>query len=285
MRRDESAPGWDSGSADRDALLATVRGLYMAHGIKALSTPFLEKQWDALYPRLLAAGLKQKALLAALGLTQEYADWRNSARTYRGVTKPKWNWQSAVAAAREIVARDGELPTVEWCRRNGLSSLASAVFKAGKTWEELRSAVGLKASSFYLSRNGMRWRSRPEACLSNFLYARGIAHRRGDRYPAEYAEQSGRTWGLYDLHFQTASGDWIDVEVWGDALNKVSGGRYQKTRALKEAFQNNRANFLGIPYQDCLSDSRLAKILEPFIGVIEPHIFDKPSDHAIETSH
>lgn len=268
------------------ALLDCVRELYRAHGIKALSTPFLEKQRNALYPRLLAAGLKQEKLLKELRLTEEYASWRESARTYRGVTKPKWSWESAVAKAKEIVARDGELPTVEWCRRNGLSSLTSAVHNSGKIWEDLRIAVGLKPStSFYPSRNGMRWRSRPEACLSDFLYARGIPHRRGDRYPEDYSEYTGRKWGTYDLHFQRPNGTWVDVEVWGDQLNRMSGGRYQKTRALKEAWQGERPDFLGIPYQQCLSDASLTEILKPHIGVIEPFVFDKPTDHAIETAH
>jgi hypothetical protein len=275
-----------SGGEIRDALLAIMRGLHAAHGIKALSTPFLEKQKDALYPRLLAAGLKQKTLLAAMGLAEEYAAWRDLARTYRGVTKPKWNWDAAVAKAQEIVAREGDLPNVEKCRLNGLSSLTSAVFKAGKTWEDLRIAIGLAASeSFSASRNGMRWRSRPEACLSDFLHARGIAHRRGTRYPQDYANQSGRKWATYDLHFQTAGGTWIDVEVWGDELNRLSGGRYRETRKRKERWQAGRANFLGIPYRRCFSDASLTKILEPFIGIIAPFVFDRPSDRAIETSH
>jgi hypothetical protein len=291
MLADESARGAEdsgdaAGNAVHVALIEAMRGLYAQHGNKALSTPFLEKQRHALYPRLLAAGLKQKPLLEALGLTDEYANWRVSARTYRGVTKPKWSWETAVAKARELLARDGELPTVEECRLNGLSSLTSAVHSAGKTWEDLRIAVGLKPSTnFYPSRNGMRWLSRPEACLSDFLYARGIEHRRGERYPQDYAEQTGRNWGRYDLHFRTPDGRAIDVEVWGDSLNKLSGGRYQQTRAFKEQWQAGREDFLGVPYQQCLSDVSLTKVLEPYIGIIAPYVFDTPSDYAIQTSH
>lgn len=270
----------------KSALLDTVRALYVAQGISALSTPFLEKQKGRLYHRLLAAGLGQPVLLEELGLTEEYATWRASHRNYRGVTKPKWSWRSAIATAKEIKERDGDLPTVEWCRRNGHSSLASAVFNSGHTWDDLREVVGsLASSTFYPSRNGMRWRSRPEACLSNFLYARGIEHKRGERYPQGYSEQSGRRYGCFDLHFVSATGTWIDVEVWGDPQNSLSGGRYQATRAFKEKWLKGNPNFLGIPYRDCLSDATLTEIFRPYIGIIEPFQFDKPVDHIIQTSH
>lgn len=270
---------------ERDKLLATVRSLYSQHGIKALSTRFLYEQTGNLGARLRKAGLKQAALLDALGLAAEHTTWRNSARTYRGVIKPKWSWETAVAKAKEIVERDGELPTVQQCRLTGLSSLTNAVHHAGKTWEELRSAVGLKPDSFFRSRNGMRWRSRPEACLSNFLYARGIQHKKGERYPAEYAEQSGMRRGSYDVHFQSLDGRCIDVEIWGDLPDNISGGRYARTRALKEKWNSTNPTFLGLQYIDCLSDENLTRILEPFIGVIPPFIFDKPTDRLIETAH
>src|ERR1017187_8273970 len=268
------------------ALLDTVRDLYVACGISALATPFLEKQKGRLYHRLLAAGLNQKTLLEELGLTEEYAAWRASFRTYRGVVKPQWSWETAVEAAKEIKERDGDLPTVEWGRSNGHSSLASAVFNSGHTWDDLREAVGsLASSTFYPSRNGTRWRSRPEACLSNFLYARGIEHKRGERYPQGYSKQSGRRYGCFDLHFVSATGIWIDVEVWGDPQNSLSGGRYQATRSFKEKWLKSNPNFLGIPYRDCLSDATLTGILRPYIGIIEPFQFDKPVDHMIEASH
>lgn len=270
----------------KSALLDTVRGLYASQGISALSTPFLEKQRGRLYHHLLAAGLNQRVLLAELGLTEEYAAWRMSFRKYRGVTKPQWSWEAAIEAAKEIKNREGDLPNVEWCRLNRYSSLASAVFNSGHTWDDLRGAVGCLASStFYPSRNGLRWRSRPEACLSNFLYARGIEHKRGEHYPQGYAEQSGRLYGSFDLHFVPAAGGWIDVEVWGDPLNRLSGGRYQATRSFKENWLKSNPNFLGIPYRSCFSDATLTEILRPYVGIIKPFQFDKEVDHIIQTSH
>ena len=274
------------GASERQILLDTARELYRAHGIQGISTPFLEKQRGRLYHRLLAAGLYQPALLRELGLSEEYAAWKASFRTYRGVAKPRWSWETAVTKAKELLETHGDLPTVEWCRKNGLTPMVNAVFKAGKTWDDLRREVGARpASTFHESRNGVRWRSRPEASLSNFLYARGIEHQRGERYPESYCKQFGRQWGQFDLHFRAATGEYIDVEVWGDELNNLAGGRYKRTRADKEKWHENNPNFLGIPYKDCLSDAKLTEILGPYIGVIEPFKFDQPRDRIVETSH
>lgn len=114
-----------------------------------------------------------------------------------------------------------------------------------------------------------RWRRRGEASLSNFLYARQIEHKRGERYPESYAKQSGRLYGRFDMHFRSSNGAWIDVEVWGDPLNRLSGGRYMVTPVLKEKLEADNPNFLGISYKDCLRDALLAKHLRPFIGDIE----------------
>lgn len=271
--------------ASLDELLDVVRDLYRCHGVRALATPFLERQRFNLYQRLLAAGIGQAALLNRLGLAEEYATWKRAHRAYRGVSKPIWSWDVAVAKARELVAQHGDLPTVEWCRLNKQSSLTNAVHNAGKVWEDLRVAVGLPSSrTFCQSSNGMRWLSQPEALLSDFLYARGVEHKRGERYPTDYQEQSGRKWARYDLHFRAESGEWIDVEVWGDSLSPMSGGRYARTRALKETWQGDRPNFLGVSYKDCLSQNRLIEILEPFIGHAIEGAIVQPRAEAVGSS-
>jgi hypothetical protein len=130
--------------------------------------------------------------LAELGVAEVYQNWRDSARKYRDTVKPKWSWDRALEVAKELVEQDGDLPTVQWCRMNGHSQLCNAVARSGHTWEDLRAAIGLPSTAmqggrprYFDFRIGIRWRSRAEACLSNFLYARGVDHRRGDRYPEE----------------------------------------------------------------------------------------------------
>jgi hypothetical protein len=164
--------------------------------------------------------------------------------------------------------------------------LTNVVHLSGRTWEDLRAAVGSFATStFVQSRNGMRWLSQGEASLSNFLYARRIVHRKGELYAPGYSEQSGRNYGRLDMHFLSNTANWIDVEVWGDIPDALTRGRYKATRALKENWQASNPNFLGIQYRDCLSDARLTKILAQYIGIVEPFQFEKPTDHFIETVH
>lgn len=268
----------------KDELLQEVRALYRTHGIEALSTPFLEKR--RIYSLLLKAGLYQPTLLIEMGLADEYAHWKSTSRKYRGVVRLALTWDQAIQKANEFKAQFGDLPTLEWFRRNGHTSLANAVYRSGHSFEDLRAAVGSFANSqFRESGAGIRWRSYPEASLSDFLYARGIIHKRGERYDQKYSEQTGRHHGTYDLHFKTKDDRWIDVEIWGDLPDKLTNGRYGVTRKAKEDWHKDKADFLGIQYKDCLSDERLTLILQPYIGVVEPFQFDKPQDRYIETAH
>ncbi len=268
----------------QEELLAKLRQLYDSHGAVALSTPFLEKEGS--YARLLKAGLYQKDYLRELGLSEQYAEWREETRSYAGKLRPRWTWEEVLEKARQAVEQHGELPTMDWFRSRGQTSLVNTVFRCGKSWGELREALGsFEKSTFRTSRNGMRWLSQPERSMSDFLYARGIEHRHGERYGQGYAEQSGRRHGQYDLHLITPDGRTIDIEIWGDLPDHLSGGKYAKTRALKETWNKTNPNFLGVQFRDCLSDNKLTQILEPYIGVIEPFVFDKPHDIDIETSH
>jgi hypothetical protein len=167
----------------------------------------------------------------------------------------------------------------EWPR------FAGAVYTLGQTWDALRAAAGDTSSgAFVESRNGLRWRSHPEASLSNFLYARGVEHRRGDRYPKEYEALSGRTHGRYDLHFAGTSG-WIDVEIWGDDPGGHDPSNYRAVRAFKEQFNADNPNFLGVHFERCFSETELTDLLAPHLGTIAPFVFERPTDPLIPTTH
>lgn len=274
--------------AIRADLLNRVRTLYAQQGIGALSSTFLEKQKGDLYNKLRSVGLKQPQLLAEMGVTQEeYARWADANQTYAGKSRPRWTWELAIEEAKAVKEKLGDLPTEDWFRKNGFSSLVSIVFKSGHTFEDLRRAVGcFSTSTFVESRNGLRWRSRPEACMSDFLHARGIEHKKGRAYPPEFGQRFGKRGGQYDLHFfSPIHSNWTDVEIWGDGLGKLSGGRYERTRRQKEEWRAGDPNFLGIEYANCLTDTKLTEILRPYIGDIEPHNFEKAHDRHIETAH
>lgn len=275
----------------KTVLLAAARQLYQRHGPSALATDFLNKSGVS-EGKLRRVGLSHDGLLVELNLTDEYRRWRKETFTYAGKQKPRWNWERAVEVARELIALQGDLPTVQWCRLNGYSQLTNIVHRFRRDWEDLRIEAGLPSTvmkngrpRYFDSRVGVRWRSRPEACLSNFLYARGIKHWRGERYPDDYAKISGRKYGRYDLHFLARTGEQIDVEIWGDIPDAFSKGRYRVTRAKKEAYHDNRPNFLPLHYLDCQYDSRLTELLKSYIGTVEPFQFNNPQDRLIKSAH
>jgi hypothetical protein len=275
----------------RSVLLGNARQLYLEHGLSALTTDALNET-GVTEGKLRRVGLSHADLLAELGLAEDYKRWREETFIYAGKKKPRWTWKRAIEVAGHLVDQENDLPTVQWCRLNGHSQLVNTVHRLGRNWEDLRAEIGLPNTvmrngrpRYFDSRIGIRWRSRPEACLSNFLYARGVEHKRGERYPQDYTEKTGRAYGRYDLHFIAQSGDQIDVEIWGDIPDAYSHGRYGDTRAKKEVYQGHRPNFLGLQYLDCLSEVRLTKLLAPFIGTIEPFRFVKPQDRLLESAH
>lgn len=271
----------------RNDLLEFCRSLYVESGIEALSYPSLKKH-QSLYPNLYRADLPQKEIISLLGLEDEYKRYCESLPLVRagGQVSYRWTWERCIKEAGETKEIFACLPPAAWFQANGKGSLVQAVYTLGKTWELLREALGdFDGSSFVESRNGLRWRSHPEASLSNFLFTRGIEHRRGERYPKDYANYSTAKYAYYDLHFLSSSGQWINVEIWGDKPHGHSEDRYREKRKHKEEFHAGRRDFLGVHFSECYSDEKLTDVLKPFIGIIQPFRFEKPTDKHIESSH
>ena len=94
----------------------------------------------------------------------------------------------------------------------------------------------------------------------DFLYARGIQHRRGKRYPDDYAKKSGRARGQSDLHFDASSGTQIDVEIWGGISDTWSRGKYSVTRKKKGVFRKSSGAFWGIIATEMRVDSGFSSV-------------------------
>lgn len=266
-------------------LLEHCRSLYEMHGPAALTYTFMKSQ-PGLYMALYGRGLTQKVLAGRLGVADElHRHMADRPMVRGGRSMVRRSWPQIVEEAREVAAEHGSLPPAQWFQQNGRASLVQYVYTLGKTWDELRDAIGdTSTGAFVQSRNGLRWRSHPEASLSNFLYSRGIEHRRGDRYPKEYEALSGKTHGRYDLHFASPQG-WIDVEIWGDDPGGHDPTNYQAVRAMKEQFNASNPNFLGLHFKQCFSEEELTAALAPYISALSPIQFDRPTDHLIPATH
>jgi hypothetical protein len=164
-------------------LLEFVRGLYERDGIDGLSYARLRIN-HTLYTTLYHRGFRQSTLLERLGLMEHYQAWKSVQPIKHGnAVRQRWTWARVVEEARQVKLAEGFLPPAAWFQAKGRTSLVQGVYGHGRAWDDLDDFQG---SQFVQSRNGMRWLSHAEASLSNFLYARGIPHRRGDRYPAVY---------------------------------------------------------------------------------------------------
>lgn len=274
----------------------------MVRGKKISDFPALVAQWHPrnapLLPENVSAG-SQKRLWWRCAQGHEW-DATPNARTNRlrdsgGISECKacmprttdiWSWDHIISVAQEVVRQEGHLPSAGWFQAHQYASLVQAIYLHEKRWEDLQTAVNsFEASGTLPSRSGLRWSSHPEASVSNFLFARGVQHERGHKYPLDFAEQSGRGYGYYDLAFFDRKGRCIDVEVWGDKPMGHDEEEYAQRRAEKERFNSGRKTFVGIHHLDCFTDASLTKILEPFIGTIAPFKFIEPHDPQIESSH
>lgn len=268
-------------------LVEECKALYAQQGFSGISFKNLKKI-NGLYYRLYRFGINQNALLHLLGIEEDYKIYKKKSfkRKVNGKIQYAWTWERVIKEARAVVKQKGFLPPGEWFHKNGLGSLVGAVYGHDKTWDDLRSEfASYEGSSFVESRNGIRWRSHPEASLSNFLYARGIKHNLGRKYPKDFSKFAQQNYGYYDLTILDQKSRWIDVEVWGDKPLGHDEKGYAKKRALKEKYNLANSQFLGIQYQDCFDEERLSEILKPYIGVIEPYVFEKPTDKVIQSTH
>lgn len=261
----------------RNQLIDRCRELYKKDGMAALLFDNLKKS-EGLYYRLYRFGITQGKLLKKLGVEEEF-------RKYKKI-KYGWTWERILKETKPIVDKLGFLPPAGWFQKNDYSSIVFAVYGLDKTWNDLRLEFdAYKGSSFVESRNGIRWRSHPEASMSNFLYARGIKHKLGRKYPDRFAQYADQKYGYYDLTFLDRKGRWIDVEIWGDTPMGHNEKGYAKKRKMKERFNKKNDRFVGIDFQDCFDEEQLAYILKRFIGRKKPYIFEKPFDREIQSTH
>lgn len=263
---------------DKDSIDKLIDDCKKHYDEKGISF-FLFKNFDKkLYFKLYQQGIKTADILKRLGLEKEFRDFK--------ADNAKWAWPKIIEFVKPIVRENNFLPPAAWFHANKYGHIVAAIYYSGKTWDDLRREFNsYENSSFIISRNGMRWRSHPEASLSNFLYTRGIEHERGKRYPDSYSKLTGQTYGYFDLHFTDKSKRIIDVEIWGEKPNGHDKDHYEYKKNLKEKFNSENENFLAIDFRNCYEESALEEILEPYVGRISPFIFKNNHDKIIPSTH
>lgn len=199
-----------------------------------------------------------------------------------------WTREHFNKITEEIVGKFGFFPPAAFLVPRGYGSWLNALYNIFKeNYETLQKKYNVISSPRYWGRNGEKMDSMPEACYSNFLYARGIEQKHGPKYPDAYTKLTGRKSGKYDRRFKGKIGiykdKWIDVEIWGDKPLGHAENDYAKKKAGKILFNKDNKYFLEIHWKDCYYEEKLISIMEPYIGIIAPFVFDKETDYKFKS--
>ena len=287
---------------DREShYLEALDAVYRSEGFEGLSFNRLNEL--KLYYPLYGLGWNQQKICHRYGMTIEEWKLRRKKMQNQSSGRIDWDENKVYEIYDELVQHYGYVPTAVEVRNEfpqygsifGVMSQLKITFddirgkypesKYGPNFNQISTTIDGKPIRGFKNRtrwtesvNGMRWHSRAEASVSNFLYARGITHKKGELYGEEYSSNSDYSRGWFDIHFEAQDGRIIDLEIWGNMDED-----YAKKRKVKEEFNSNNPNFLGIDFDDC-TELGLTEAFEPYIGIIEPYIFDKPEHRVIQTS-
>lgn len=190
----------------------------------------------------------------------------------------KWTPELLKSEIARAVREYGFLPPTPFLNgENGYQGLGSAITSYGgmKTIKEL---YQIPDRLRLFDKQGSIWASFPESALSNYLLSKGVKAKKGERYPAAYAEMSGMAYGVYDMHFVATAGPLtgrqLNIEIFGDNPGGRSAEEYAKVRMYKEAFNKDDECFVVIEHRDCYKQTKLDAILSQHIAPVQSLIDD-----------
>lgn len=262
----------------------TFRKLFNEKGIQVFNEEWLEQNYSSLPKTFRYCRVGLEDLSKEFECYNEYNLYRqtktteSSGRTVR--TKENFDKET-----NEIYEKYDCFPAMSILRQNGYDGFVSDLYtKNYTTLEELNKKFNISPDALITARNGFIMDSQCEVCGINFVWCRGIEVKKGEYYKNDYTKNTGRK-GIYDLHFKGTIGiykdKWISVEIWGGSHSRNRQEAYNNKRKEKEESHKNDIYFLGIEGEDCYNESKLILILEPYIGVIEPYIFENKKDKTI----
>lgn len=213
------------------------------------------------------------------------SEWKSQRKDYmcegRGVTN--WSIEKMDEIALTLIQKHGHIPCYQWLRQNGYGSFSCWAYSNGYNSQSLQERFNY--SKCLTSRSGLLLLSQAEVSFSDFLYSRGIEHRRGRQYLESFCKQYGYTKCMYDFHFLGRIDPFtkteISIEIWGNLPQCMGGERYSIVRRAKENFHRQDVSFLGIEFTDCYNEDRLVQLLRPYIGIIKPYQFKSPHDRIV----
>lgn len=209
-----------------------------------------------------------------------------------GPIPTRWTREIVVQRLRAIMADYNGFPPSCWLKANGYSGMLAWIRAQQQDLDSYRQDLPIITSRRFVSRAGLVLRSWAEVSLADFFHARRILVFRGRKYPDAYATPEGRQAGWYDLEFdglyEEFTGKRILIEVWGNSNRTgplgTSLDSYLQTKQQKLDFNAGNPCFLGISWEDCYKENKLAEILQPFIGEVPVTQYEKEVDRMIPSA-
>ena len=267
--------------------------------VEVLSNAYLKEHHKSLLTKLTCVwGIKIEAMAKYFGVLE---DWKEAVvlKQCASMGQQRWTVEHFHKITLELLKEQNTLPPGLWLQSNGYGSYQFYMYENNISREDMQEIYNFSAKN--VSRNGMKWDSMAEQCLSDYLHCRGITLLHGTAYPEDYKNFEGgpAIKGKHDgllpkieLVDEYKDKD-LDIEVWGNGKEnnskgptgkKVASDKYAARRKQKEAYHRGNKYFLGISYLDCYDEKKLTKILEPYIGIIEPFVFTVKRDHLVEST-
>lgn len=219
-----------------------------------------------------------------------YDEWKVAKQIYRkqrppdvvNKEKPIWTSQKIDETMKFIIKKYGFLPPSGFIddELGNLRKFHAALYNNGglEYYKEKYAIIDRLRNYDVLKR---RFRSFPEAALSNWLISKQIIPDMGEKYPQSYKEFSGKS-AWYDMHF------WspilrikVNIEIWGGPGKNSPGSEiYIKQKEDKISFHGNDITFMHLNYEKCFDLAYLELLFMPYIGMrpiyndVNKHVFD-----------
>lgn len=192
-------------------IVAAWKQLYDQHGICALNHTWATKNYhNKLSKTTIQSCLSLKHIANHLQCSDAYQqevhdrNFRPMVTNQHGTTEV-WTAAKFDKISEEIVAKFGCISSTVLAK-NGYSGYLNHIKQFGPDINAIRRKHGVDKVEMR-DIDDQPWLSLIEVSVANYMLARGVIIAKGENYPAAYSTLSGRTHGIYDMHFVALVGE------------------------------------------------------------------------------
>ena len=180
----------------------------------------------------------------------------------------------------DILKKNNGILDSTWFLENKHSPIILSVRNLGYNIEHVRNYFNCRCKK-NISYYNIVCDSQAECYFDNWMYKRDynntFKYKKGGKYPEDFNKKFNITkkskYTLDRIFYSPVKNKWINVEIWGwsedDGKNNTE---YLSRKHKKQEYWSCKSEeeFLGIFYEDVKKPKKIKKIMEPYIGIIEP---------------